>query len=168
MAAGCRLFFFINYVPIQEGTETLVLTDEQRQLESRLIASFRRELPALFVAFPGDEGAFGGCLAAGRGFVHVSPEGRLEPCPASPFSDASLRDLCLKEALQSRLLRAIRENGDRLSEASGGCALWENREWVASLLQAEGGPCGIDTVAPPVERSLINRPGSKPPAFAAR
>lgn len=137
IAAGCRLFFFIEYVPVQEGTEDMILTDEQRETELRLLESFRAKLPGLFVAFPGDEEIYGGCLAAGRGFVHISPEGRLEPCPFSPYSDASLKNMPLKEALRSEFLRTIRESDEHLSEVEGGCALWEKREWVGSLLQPE-------------------------------
>ena len=135
IAAGCRLFFFVEYVPAQPGTEDLILTDEQRAREILLLESFRTQFPALFVGFPGDEEEFGGCLAAGRGFIHISPEGQVEPCPFSPFSDSSLRDLSLKDALQSRLLRAIRESGEHLSETRGGCALWAKRDWVRSLVQ---------------------------------
>jgi len=40
----------------------------------------------------------------------------------------------LKDALQSDFLRQISDNHDKLSETSGGCALWQNREWVQSLL----------------------------------
>jgi MoaA/NifB/PqqE/SkfB family radical SAM enzyme len=133
--SGCKLFFFVDYVPAQEGTEDLVLTDEQRRQESSRLAALRSKLPGLFVAFPGDEGMYGGCLAAGRGFVHVSPEGRLEPCPFSPFSDTSLNDLSLKEALQSQFLKKIRESDSHLGETNGGCALWAKREWVGSLLE---------------------------------
>jgi MoaA/NifB/PqqE/SkfB family radical SAM enzyme len=137
VAAGCRLFFFIDYVPVEGGTETLVLTPQHRDREKGRIASLRERFDALFVAFPGGEEEFGGCLAAGRGFAHVSPEGRLEPCPFSPFSDVSLRDTPLADALRSPLLRTIRENADRLDESAGGCALWENRDWVASLLSSK-------------------------------
>ena len=48
--------------------------------------------------------------AAWRGVVHINPEGRLEPCPFSPYSDVSLKHFSLQEALQSPLLRTIREN----------------------------------------------------------
>jgi hypothetical protein len=65
---GCRLFFFVAYVPVREGPESLVLDSAQR---ARL---------------------------------------------ASP------------------LLAAIRDNHERLTETSGGCALWSQREWVRSLL----------------------------------
>ena len=122
-------------MPIEEGTEDLVLTTELIEEEARRLDVYRRKHPALLVAFPGDEEMYGGCLAAGRGFVHLSPEGRVEPCPFSPYSDASLRDQRLEEALKSDLLRAIRENHEILDETKGGCALWEAREWVASLQQ---------------------------------
>jgi MoaA/NifB/PqqE/SkfB family radical SAM enzyme len=134
IARGCRVFFFIDYVPVQEGTEDLALTEEQTATEASLMLRFPSEFPALFVAFPGGEDLYGGCLAAGRGFIHISPGGRVEPCPFSPFSDSSLQDLSLKEALQSELLRTIRESDVHLSGTDGGCALWEHREWVASLL----------------------------------
>lgn len=132
---GCWLFFFIDYVPIEEGTEELMLTQELIDEEARRLVTYRRDLPGLFVAFPGDEDLYGGCLAAGRGFVHLSPEGRVEPCPFSPHSDANLKTQTLKDALRSDFLKAIRENHEILDETKGGCALWEAREWVASLLQ---------------------------------
>ncbi len=135
IARGCRLFFYVDYVPAEPGTECLVLASEQRAATVGLLASLQASLPGLFVAFPGDEELYGGCLAAGRGFVHISPAGRVEPCPFAPFSDASLQDLSLREALQSRFMRAIREDGEHLGETRGGCALWTRRNWVRSLLQ---------------------------------
>lgn len=137
-ALGCKLFFYVEYVPIREGTEDWVLTAEQRAQVTGLMDSFRAKYPGLFIAFPGDEAELGGCLASGRGFVHISPEGNLEPCPFAPYSDTNLRDLTLREALQSEFLKTIRENHDQLTETGGGCALWDKREWVQSLLRGEG------------------------------
>jgi MoaA/NifB/PqqE/SkfB family radical SAM enzyme len=131
---GCRLFFFVEYVPVREGTESLVLDSAQRARLATAVASLQKRLHGLFIAFPGDEEALGGCLAAGRGFIHISPSGRVEPCPFAPYSDASVRDVPLRDALASPLLMAIRDNHDKLTETSGGCALWSQREWVRSLL----------------------------------
>jgi MoaA/NifB/PqqE/SkfB family radical SAM enzyme len=135
LTTGCRLFFLVDYVPVQAGTEELALTEAQRQAAPAVFEALRAKLPGLFVAFPGDETLYGGCLAAGRGFVHLSPEGRLEPCPFAPFSDVSLKDMSLRQALQSRFLKTIRESEAHLGETTGGCALWQRRDWVASLLQ---------------------------------
>jgi MoaA/NifB/PqqE/SkfB family radical SAM enzyme len=132
---GSRLFFYVEYVPIEANTAHNCLDDAQKaELPARLHA-LRGSMPGLFVALPGEENLFGGCLAAGRGFVHISAEGRLEPCPFAPYSDVSLRRLSLREALQSDFLREIRESDVHLSETEGGCALWAHRDWVLSLLR---------------------------------
>ncbi len=134
LEAGARAFVFVEYVPIEPGTEALVLTPDQRTHLCSSLAAFTRTFPALFIGFPGDEGEYDGCLAAGRGFIHVSPSGDLEPCPAAPFSDANLAKVPLKEALRSDFLQQICKNHDKLTETNGGCALWTNREWVQALL----------------------------------
>ncbi len=137
---GCKLLFFLEYTPIAEGTEEWVLTDSQRDELLRRRDSLRSEFSALFIAVPGDEEDVGGCLAAGRGFVHVSAEGDVEPCPFAPYSDANLRDSSLKDALQSHFLKSIRDNRESLSDTEGGCALWIEREWVRSLLESPSEP----------------------------
>jgi len=130
----CEKTFFGTSITVTRRNFALV-TDAQRAEEAEVVRSLRVNFPGLFVAFPGGEEEFGGCLAASQGFVHLSLEGRLEPCPFSPFSDVSLEEMSLKEALQSKLHRTIRENSDRLDKSKGGCAVWEKRDWVASLLQ---------------------------------
>ena len=136
---GSRLFFYVDYVPIKAGTEHLIPSPTQRGLEPFTMMGLRSECRAMFVASSASERAFGGCMAAGEGFVHVSAEGNLEPCPFSPFSDTNLREVPLRVALQSRLLRNIRESGEHLSESRGGCALWAQRDWVQSMMAAPTG-----------------------------
>ncbi len=137
VSAGCRLFMLVEYTPVKEGTEDWVLTQEQRSEMIRIRNAFRAKFPALFIALPWDEDDIGGCLSAGRGFVHISAEGNVEPCPFVPYSDTNLKDVSLKEALQSKMLRTIRENHGQLQETHG-CALWERREWVRSLANSDG------------------------------
>lgn len=131
---GCQLFFFAEYTPVTAGTEEWVISEEQRAELSRKVAAFREKFSALFVSVPGDEDEFGGCLAAGRGFIHVSSEGKVEPCPFVPYSDVSLKDKSLKEALQSNLLKQIRAHSGELEEGSGGCSLWNKKDWLNSIL----------------------------------
>lgn len=135
IAQGCKLFFFIEYIPFDESTQALVPETAQKQELLAILKVYRRKFPGLFIAFPGDEEQFGGCLASGRGFVHVSPGGDIEPCPFSPYTDTNLKNTTLKTALQSKFLATIRENHHLLTESQTGCALWENRDWVRSLLK---------------------------------
>jgi MoaA/NifB/PqqE/SkfB family radical SAM enzyme len=127
---GSRVSIFVDYVPVKQETEDLLLTAEQKRGEADWMKKLQENVPGLFVSLPGDEEQYGGCLAGGRGFIHVNPQGRLEACPFAPYSDTNLSQMSLKEALGSRLMRVIRENANRLSESRGGCALWENRDWV--------------------------------------
>jgi MoaA/NifB/PqqE/SkfB family radical SAM enzyme len=136
IATGARAFIFIQYVPAGPGTQDLVPTPEQRQLVIRSMHAFNRNYPAFFIGIPGDMEEFGGCLAAGRGFIHVNPYGDLEPCPIVPISDGNLRTLPLKEALQSPLLRTIRENHQSL-HANGRCILRTQPRWLEELLSKE-------------------------------
>ena len=133
---GCRLFFFVEYVPVQPGTEGWELTQDQRLELARRVEALRSSTPALYVSFPGDEEATGGCLAAGRGFVHISARGDVEPCPFAPYSDSSICGVPLQDALKSPLLEAIRADHDRFGDTSGGCALWRRREQVQALLES--------------------------------
>ena len=134
---GCKLFFFVEYVPVKEGTEEWVLTENQKKSVAGLMDTLRKRLSGIFIAFPGDEEAFGGCLAAGRGFVHISSEGNLEPCPFAPFSDTDLNEKSLKEALNSDFLKTIRQNHNLLNEGQTGCALWENRDYIQTLIDTK-------------------------------
>jgi MoaA/NifB/PqqE/SkfB family radical SAM enzyme len=128
---GAAALFLVEYVPVAPGTEDLVLEPAQR---ARLNDKAATEgLPFPIVRLPGDEEAYGGCLAAGRGFVHLAPEGRLEACPFAPYSDSSAADSGLRAALDSPLMRAIRERHHELVETSGGCALRDKAGWIASL-----------------------------------
>ena len=133
-ARGCRLFFYVEYIPVKEGTEDLVVSTAQREELERKISDLRQRFKGLFISFPGDEKSYGGCLAAGRGFVHIGPEGGLEPCPFAPYSDTDLRVTSLKRGLSSVFLNQIRKSDEHLDESEGGCALFNKREWVQSLL----------------------------------
>jgi MoaA/NifB/PqqE/SkfB family radical SAM enzyme len=133
-AGGCRLFFYVEYIPVKEGTGDLAISKAQREQLERRMAELRRRVKALFISFPGDEASYGGCLAAGRGFVHIGPEGGLEPCPFAPYSDTDLRQTSLRRGLSSVFLNQIRCSDQHLEESEGGCALFNKREWVQSLL----------------------------------
>ena len=75
-----------------------------------------------------------GCLAAGRGFFHINAHGGAEPCPFSPFSDVSLCDHTLLEALQSPFFHKVRDLNAQEEGHMGGCALFAKEDQVKALL----------------------------------
>lgn len=137
MEKGCKVFFFINYLPVNMESNELALTPPQVLRHLAILEELRVKYPALFLAFPGGEVELGGCVAGGKGLVHINPLGEVQPCPFSPYSDANLKEVSLLEALQSRHLEIIRNSGERLDESDGYCALWKNREWVEVLYKNE-------------------------------
>lgn len=133
---GCKVLFFIEYVPVNEDTLDLAPGDEERELLLNELNILRNEYSdMLFLSFPGDEKTSGGCLAAGRGFFHINYHGGAEPCPASPYSDMNLKDGTLLEALDSKLFKSLRDGGILLDDHEGGCVLFEHKEEVEKLLE---------------------------------
>ena len=145
---GCKLVFYVEYVPIDPGTEHLAFGDDDVQWMERRLDQLRgRQLDTrssarpdaqfsnmLFVSFPGDEKLLDGCMAAGRGFFHIGPDGAAEPCPFSPHSDTNASRDGLRAALRSPLFSKLRSASALAWQHTGGCTLYEHRDEVETLL----------------------------------
>jgi MoaA/NifB/PqqE/SkfB family radical SAM enzyme len=135
---GCKLVFYIEYVPIDRETKELAFGDiERTYLTGELLTLRNNYNDMLFISFPGDEKKSGGCLAAGRGFFHINSHGGAEPCPFSPYSDTNLVDTSLREALHSPLFRKLQDKNILMDDHVGGCVLFEKEELVKGFLEEE-------------------------------
>ena len=131
---GCKIVFYVDYVPADPGTESLAPGDAERDLlNARLLELRARPDAMVFVAFPGDEQFSGGCLAAGRGFFHINPQGSAEPCPFSPVSDVNLKNVSLLEALESPLFTRLRASELLAGHHDGACALFGHEDEVRAM-----------------------------------
>lgn len=132
---GCKIVFYIEYVPTEAGTEHLAFSDEHVAEMEQVLEARREEYEdIIFLSFPGDEKALGGCLASGRGFFHIGPDGSAEPCPFSPFSDSNVAEMGVRQALQSPLFRKIRAARALGLEHTGGCTLFEHRDEIEEMI----------------------------------
>ncbi len=132
---GCKVVIFVEFVPVTEDSRELAPGDAEREyLQAELNRLRETHSEMVYLSFPGDEKSSGGCVAAGRGFFHINSHGGAEPCPFSPYSDVNVRDTSLKEALDSALFRALRDNGHLLEDHAGGCVLYEKRDLVEAIL----------------------------------
>ena len=140
--AGCGIVFYLEYVPAEKGTEGLVLSNPDTAfLESR-VTSLRAGYPdMILLSFPGDESVLGGCLAAGRGFFHISSAGNAEPCPFSSHSRQNLKSDSVLDVLQSPFFREVREISMREAGMphAGGCTLFSREEEVSKVQSGEEG-----------------------------
>ena len=135
---GCGLLFLVEYVPAQSGTEQLTLSAAEARWLNERVATLREDFRdmALF-SFPGDEKFTEGCLAAGRGFFHINPNGGAEPCPFSPFSQLNVKNSSLREVLASPFFAAARRLGAEEKEHEGGCALFHQEGEMRRLCREE-------------------------------
>ncbi|MCX7614238.1 MAG: radical SAM protein [Clostridiales bacterium] len=135
-AYGCKIAFFVEYVPVDINSKHLAPSEKDREnLEFRLHYLREKWKELIFLAFPGDEKSIGGCLAAGRGFFYINMDGKAEPCPFSPYSDRNLKDCSLISALKSPLFIKLNQDGMLLGEHDGGCLLFEKEDEVKELLK---------------------------------
>lgn len=73
---GCKIIFYVKYVPTESDMIHLALDDNGiAKMEINLEKLRISCNDVIFLSFPGDEKAMGECLAAGRGFMHISPDG---------------------------------------------------------------------------------------------
>jgi MoaA/NifB/PqqE/SkfB family radical SAM enzyme len=127
------LAMFIEQIPTSGCENGSVLTDEQRIRFRQTVVAYRERATggAYIIHSPGDEETLGGCVSAGRGFAHVTPNGDVTACPVSALATHNLKTSNLREALASSLFSMIRDN--------------------AHLLETEGHPCGLSAHAQELE-----------------
>jgi MoaA/NifB/PqqE/SkfB family radical SAM enzyme len=127
------LAMFIEQIPTGGCENGAVLSAEQRTRFRQTVVEYRDRSTggAYIIHSPGDEETLGGCVSAGRGFVHVNPSGDVTACPVSALATHNVRKSSLREALASPLFAMIRENGH--------------------LLETEGHPCGLSAHAGELE-----------------
>jgi MoaA/NifB/PqqE/SkfB family radical SAM enzyme len=132
---GCKIVFYVEYVPVEVGTASLALNAADITRMEIALARVRQKYgDILFLSFPGDEKEAGGCLAAGRGFLHISSDGSAEACPFAPFSDTNIAESGLKAALRSPFFEKLQTAGLVGGEHTGGCALFEHQQEIKYLL----------------------------------
>ena len=135
---GCGLVFFVEYVPVEEGTDHLILNPEELEALQMRVDNLRADKQnkgMIMLSFPGDEDAMGGCLAAGRGFFHINANGAAEPCPFSPYSELSLQKHSMLEVLRSDFFKKVREiSAAEALNHKGGCTLFQFEEDVQQAL----------------------------------
>ena len=135
---GCKAVIYVEFVPVTEESRHLAPTEPEQKIMRKAVRRLRRtRRNMVFIAFPGDEKSSGGCVAAGRGFFHINSHGGAEPCPFSPYSDTSVRDTSLREALRSPLFRALQMEGLLRDDHVGGCTLYMNKERVEAIVNGE-------------------------------
>jgi MoaA/NifB/PqqE/SkfB family radical SAM enzyme len=137
--SGCGLVFYVEYIPVEENTEHLILDENNLHILARRIDRLRGDKKnngMIILSFPGDEDSMGGCLAAGRGFFHINAVGGAEPCPFSPNSEMNLKEQSLLAVLQSSFFEKVRKiSATEVLNHKGGCTLLQYKNEVERIIK---------------------------------
>jgi len=107
---GCFVIWFFQFLPIGKDPDLdLMALPEQRHKLYQKICQIRERLPIFIGDFWNDGPFVGGCIAAGRRYVHINNKGDVEPCAFVHFSTDNIKEKSLREALNSPFLKLLRQ-----------------------------------------------------------
>jgi MoaA/NifB/PqqE/SkfB family radical SAM enzyme len=106
---GALFGWYFAYMPVGLDPDLdFMPSPEERDTLRRGVNRIRKEKPILVADFWGDGSLTGGCLAAGRRYVHINNKGDVEPCVFAHFAVDNIRDTPLLDALRSDFFKDIR------------------------------------------------------------
>ena len=136
---GAKFCWIFTYMPVGSGAPTdLMATAEQREYMYRQVRAFRRTKALFTMDFWNDGEYVGGCIAAGRNYLHINANGDIEPCAFIHYSDSNIRDKTLLEAFRSPLFMAYRAGQPFSDNLLRPCPLLDNPGTLAGMVECSG------------------------------
>jgi MoaA/NifB/PqqE/SkfB family radical SAM enzyme len=136
---GCTLGWYFTYVPVGRNPNLdLMPTPEQRDALRRWVRHVRNTKPILVADFWNDGPVVGGCIAAGRKYLHINANGDVEPCVFCHFAEHNIKDTPLKVALNSPVFRFIREAQDNNPNPLRPCMIIDHPEVFREAVSMDG------------------------------
>ncbi len=136
---GAAYGWYFSYVPIGKSPDLAYMpTPMERDRLRRGVQRLRREKPILAADFWNDGTLTGGCLAAGRKFVHINNNGDVEPCVFCHFATDNIKQTSLLEALQSPFFQSIRDRQPFGHNLLRPCPIIDHPEVVRETVEKHG------------------------------
>lgn len=132
---GAKFAWFFHYMPVgNDAVLDLLCTPSQREKMLRSIREYRQTKPIFTLDFQNDGEYVGGCIAGGRNYFHINPNGDMEPCVFIHYSDSNIREKTILEALCSPLFQAYKEGQPFNQNHLRPCPMLENPEKLKEMV----------------------------------
>lgn len=106
---GCLVGWYFIYMPVgRDSLPDKMPTPQQRLKMKNQINYLRSTRPIFLIDFWNDAPHVGGCICAGRKYVHINSNGDVEPCIFMHFSVDNIKEKSLTEILNSEFFKALR------------------------------------------------------------
>lgn len=139
---GVRYSWYFHYMPVGNNASTeLLLNAEQREYmyhRIREIRSTNSGKQIFAFDFQNDGEYVGGCIAGGRFYCHINPNGDVEPCVFIHYSNANIHEKTLLECLEQPLFRMYQKGQPFNENYLRPCPMLENPEKLRALVKETG------------------------------
>ena len=136
---GCRYTWYFHYMPVgNDAALDLLPTKEQREYMYHRVREIRSNnggKQIFAIDFQNDGEYVGGCIAGGRSYCHINPNGDVEPCVFIHYSDANIKEVSLLEALKQPLFMAYRDNQPFNNNHLRPCPMLENPDKLRLMVK---------------------------------
>jgi MoaA/NifB/PqqE/SkfB family radical SAM enzyme len=139
---GVSYTWYFHYMPVGNDASTdLLLNPEQREYmyhRVREIRSFDGGKPIFAIDFQNDGEYVSGCVAGGKYYCHINPNGDVEPCVFIHYSNANIHDMSLIDCLRQPIFMAYQEGQPFNDNMLKPCPMLENPEKLQELVKKTG------------------------------
>ncbi len=106
---GCMVLWYFQYIPIGRCPSLdLMPAASQRDWLRHRVRELRDSRPIFIGDFWNDGPYVHGCIAGGREYLHINAKGDVEPCVFCHFAVDNIKNVSLREAINSPFMRRIR------------------------------------------------------------
>ena len=139
---GASYSWYFHYMPVgnDASTELLLTPDQRAYMHDRIreIRGYEGGKPIMTIDFQNDGEFVGGCIAGGKYYCHINPNGDVEPCVFIHYSNANIHDKslleCFKQPIFTEYQKAQPFNKNHLMP----CPMLENPEKLQEIVKKSG------------------------------
>lgn len=139
---GVRYSWYFHYMPVGVNASTdLLLKPKQREYmyhRIREIRAMEGGKPIFTIDFQNDGEFVGGCIAGGKFYCHINPNGDVEPCVFVHYSGANIHNKSLLECLSQPLFKMYQKGQPFNENHLMPCPMLENPQSLIKLVNASG------------------------------
>lgn len=148
---GVAFSWYFHYMPVGNDASTdLVPTPEQREYmyhRVRSIRGYEGGKPIFLMDFQNDGEFVSGCIAGGKYYCHINPNGDVEPCVFIHYSSANIHDMDLLDCLKQPLFKSYQAAQPFNKNLLQPCPMLENPQKLRQLVK-ESGAKSTDMTSP--------------------
>ena len=160
ISKGVKYTWYFHYMPVGNDASTdLLLTPEQREYMYHRVREIRAGeggKPIIAVDFQNDGEYVSGCVAGGKYYCHINPDGDVEPCVFIHYSSANIHDMSLLDCLKQPLFKAYKANQPFNPNHLKPCPMLENPEKLIQMVH-ETGAKSTDLQSPETVENLCGK-----------